>query len=281
MLLTLLLAARCPPALAADADYRLVGGPTFVKEKGVWRYEVESPYQRGRNPIEVLLPDRFDPKDADKKYRVLYVLPVEPGIGGRWGDGLQEVRRADAHNRHGLICVAPAFDTLPWYGSHPTDPKIRHEDYLKRVVVPLVEGRYPTVAGREGRLLVGFSKSGWGAFTLIFRDPDFFGYAAAWDAPLMLSADDFGVFETGPHFGTKENFARYLPAKLAEAARPPTSAAAPASCWPAATPSAPTPPAGSRTTRTPSRSTTTCRSSGSSTSTTTTSASATTGKRAG
>jgi hypothetical protein len=34
--------------------------------------------------------------------------------------------------------------------------------------------------------LIGFSKSGWGAFTLILRHPDLFQAAAAFDAPLMM-----------------------------------------------------------------------------------------------
>ena len=218
----LLLASLLPsPAPAADdpPPYRLAADPVFDKARGVWRYEVDSPFQHKPNAVEVLLPDDFDPKaarDAGKAYRVLYVLPVEAAPGRAWGDGLQEVRKAGAHNRHRLICVAPAFDALPWYDDHPTDPKVRHETYLKRAVVPLIESRYPTPGTREGRLLLGFSKSGWGAFSLILRDPDFWGYAASWDAPLMLDGADLGVFGTGPAFGTRENFERYLPTRLAE-----------------------------------------------------------------
>lgn len=207
------------PAAAASPPYRLSADPVFDKARGVWRYEVDSPFQHKPNAVEVLLPDDFDAKatmDASKPYRVLYVLPVEAAPETKWGDGLQEVRKADAHNRHRLICVAPAFDTLPWYADHPTDPKARHESYLKRAVVPLIESRYPTPGTREGRLLLGFSKSGWGAFALVLRDPDFWGYAASWDAPLLLDGTDLGVFGTGPQFGTRENFEQYLPSRLAE-----------------------------------------------------------------
>jgi hypothetical protein len=196
---------------ASAADETAITDPAFDAAKGVWRYRVRSPYQKGENAVEVLLPDDFR---KSERYRVLYVLPVETGIGGHFGDGLQEVRAANAHNAHHLICVQMAFDTTPWYGDHPTNPHIRHEQYLTKVIVPMIENRYPVVEGKEGRLLLGFSKSGWGAFTLICRAPDFFGYAVSWDAPLMMGAGDYGHYGIPDNMGTRENFANYLPAKL-------------------------------------------------------------------
>ena len=188
--------------------------PQFLAHRGTWRHTVESPYVGAPAVVEVLLPDRLDPA---RRHRVLYVLPVEAGDNSAqftFGDGLMEVRRLDLHNRHGLVCVSPHFDTLPWYGAHSDNPLIRHEDHLTRVVVPLIDQCHPVIARPGGRLLLGFSKSGWGAFTLILRNPGVFGYAASWDAPLMLTEEAFGVFGTSGHFGTRENFARYLPATL-------------------------------------------------------------------
>jgi len=193
-----------------DPDAR-VGEPVFEEDKKVWSYKVSSSYLNGENEVEVLLPDTFD---KTKKYRVLYVLPVEKGIGGHFGDGLQEMRKADIQNRYNVICVSMAFDTTPWYGAHATNPKIRHEDYILKVVMPLVESRYPTLGMPEGRMLLGFSKSGCGAFSLIFRNPDVFGYACSWDAPLMVDwPGGWGIKE---HFGTQENFEKYQISKLFE-----------------------------------------------------------------
>jgi hypothetical protein len=187
-------------------------GPEFDAARGVHVFKIRSPYLGGENAVEVLLPKAFD---KDRRVRVLYVLPVEAGIGGRFGDGLAEVRRSGAHDRHGFIAVTPAFDTLPWYGAHATDPAIRHEDHLKKVVVPLIESRYPTTGLPMDRLLFGFSKSGWGALTLLLRDPDFFGYACSWDAPLMMDRSGFGLFGTRGHFGTADQYAQYLPSEWA------------------------------------------------------------------
>jgi len=206
-----MIAAAC--ARPADIDpSATVRGPDFDAARGVHVFKVKSRFMSGENALEVLLPASFD---RGRTYRVLYVLPVEPGIGGRYGDGLAEVRKSGAHDRHALIGVAPAFDAMPWYGAHASDAAIRHEEYLKKVVVPLIESRYPATGKPADRLLFGFSKSGWGAVALILRDPEFFGYACSWDAPLMMDRSSFGQFETRQHFGTADQFARYLPAEWA------------------------------------------------------------------
>ena len=177
--------------------------------KGFWFIGVESQLQAGPTAIRVLLPDNTE---TGVRYPVLYVLPVEAGDGSRYGDGLVECRRSDLHNRYGVICVAPTFSDLPWYADHPSDPGIRQESYLLNVIVPFVDQTYPTIAEPKGRWLVGFSKSGWGAFSLLLRHLDTFGKAAAWDAPLMKERpDQFGM---GPIFGTQENFERYEIAEL-------------------------------------------------------------------
>jgi S-formylglutathione hydrolase FrmB len=174
------------------------------EQGGVLAHHVQSDYQSGETLIKVLLPDAMR---EGQRYPVLYVLPVEEGEGTRWGNALDEVRRHDLHNRHGLICVYPTFSHLPWYADHPTDREIRQETYLLRVVIPFVDRTYPVSPGKDGRLLVGFSKSGSGAFSLLLRHPGSFGKAAAWDAPLMeMKPHRFGM---GPIFGTQENFDDY------------------------------------------------------------------------
>lgn len=199
VIILLLTQLRCP---AEDRNRIEISAP--VDDGGFQLHTVRSPYQAGTTKIRVLLPDAFD---KSRRYRVLYVLPVEALDGQRWGNGLKTIRKAGLHNRHKLVCVAPTFSHLPWYADHPSDPMIRQESYLTRVVLPLVEKNYPAIPGRAGRLLVGFSKSGWGAFTLLLRNQEVFAAAAAFDAPLAL--DRPGPYGSGPIFGSRENFEKY------------------------------------------------------------------------
>jgi cytochrome c peroxidase len=201
------------PSLLCHQDETLVS-PGSIDERGVLTHRIQSPYQRGETRIRVLLPEKLN---EDQQYPVVYVLPVEAGEETRYGDGLAEVLKHKLHNKYQAIFVAPTFSALPWYADHPADPQLRQEAYFLQVVVPLVERLYPVKASPESRLLLGFSKSGWGAWSLLLRNPDVFGRAAAWDAPLMLAAP--GKFGSGELFGTPANFEQYQISKLLRNAR--------------------------------------------------------------
>ena len=187
-----------------------IEGPQRNFEKGVDVYAVRSPYLGATGVVEVLLPDGVK---QGERFRTLYVLPVEAGVGGVYGDGLAEVRACDIHNRHRLICATTSFDTLPWYGAHATNPQMRHEQHIREVVVPLVESRYPATGAPADRLLLGFSKSGWGAVSMLLRNPELYGAACSWDAPLMMDESSLS-FRSLDHFGTPAQAAAYAPVSL-------------------------------------------------------------------
>jgi hypothetical protein len=180
---------------------------------GTRTHSVASPYQAGEAKIHVLLPDGLNPGTAAA---VLYLLPVEPHDGHQCGDALAEVKRHDLHNRHQLICVQPTFSHAPWYADHPTDPHIRQESHFLKVVVPFIDRTYCAEGAAPRRLLVGFSKSGWGAFSLLLRHPHQFARAAAFDAPLAWeSPNRYGMGEV---FETQANMDRYCVGALVERA---------------------------------------------------------------
>jgi S-formylglutathione hydrolase FrmB len=178
-------------------------------ETGILIHTVESPYQPGRTQIRVLLPEKIE---AGRRFPVVYVLPVEAGREDRYGDGLLEVQKQELHKKHAAIFVSPTFSQLPWYADHPTNPEIRQETHFLKVVLPFVEKEYPALAEPAGRLLLGFSKSGWGAWSLLLRHDELFGRAAAWDAPLLM--DRLGKYGTTGIIGTQENFEKYRIADL-------------------------------------------------------------------
>jgi S-formylglutathione hydrolase FrmB len=171
---------------------------------GILVHTIRSPLQDGPTKIRVLLPTKWE---KDRRYRVLYILPVEAGDGAVYGDGLREVQKRGLHDKYGLVCVMPTFARLPWYADHPTNKRIQQESYLLKEVLPFVEKNYPVLTEPKGRLLLGFSKSGWGAFSLLLRHPEVFGQAAAWDAPLDMDAP--GKYGSGAIFGPRENFRKY------------------------------------------------------------------------
>jgi hypothetical protein len=177
---------------------------------GLLRHDVECEFQKETTGIMVLLPDRLE---KGRRYPVVYVLPVEPKTESRYGNGLLEVKKLDLHNKHSLIFVEPTFAQLPWYADHPTDKGVRQESYFLKVVVPFVEKQYPASTEVKDRRLLGFSKSGWGAFCLLLRHPDVFGKAVAFDAPMNMDRPQFGMADI---VGTPEQFEVYRVPKLLE-----------------------------------------------------------------
>jgi len=192
-----------PDVQAGAVPYRFTGPD--VGDDGVLMYWVESEFQGGRNALRVLPPPRGQAADA-----ALFMLPVEPGLGQRWGDGLVALEGLGARDELEWIVVAPSFERMPWYADHPADPSLRQESYMLQVVVPIVDELYP--AANRARLLLGFSKSGWGALSLLLRHPDVFDAAAVWDAPLMLDAPT--RYGAGEVFGTQECFEEYRVSQL-------------------------------------------------------------------
>jgi hypothetical protein len=142
--LAALLTALAAPARAADAAPKV--GEATRDADGFLVHRVECDYQDKPTAVRVLLPGKVEP---GRRYRVLYVLPVEAGDGKQYGDGLLEVKKRGLHDRYGLICVQPTFARVPWYADHPTDPKVRQESYFLKVVVPFVEDKYPALARPE------------------------------------------------------------------------------------------------------------------------------------
>ena len=129
--------------------------PEATDERGFRVHEIRSQFQAGTTRVRVLAPEQIVP---GRRYRSIYVLPVEAGHGTQWGDGLLEIKQHDLHNQHRAIFVAPEFSRLPWYADHPTDPAIRQESYLLQDVFPLIEASYPIEAGRSGACCWGSAR---------------------------------------------------------------------------------------------------------------------------
>ena len=194
----LLSAANAQPALPnSDHDPTVFSGG--IRDFRIWEqgkkqadggfhtHQIWSPHQAGQTKLRILLPDDFDLR---KKYRALYVLPVHEDGVNKHGDGLVEIKKHGFHNQHQLICVAPSFTSKPWYADHDLNSEKQDESHLLKTVIPFIEKRYPAQTDVKGRLLIGFSKSGWGATALLLRSPTVFHRAAAWDSGIRV--------DTGP-----------------------------------------------------------------------------------
>ena len=182
---------------------------------GLLCHSVNSPYQFTETRLQVLEPDsydhaRFSRSDGSERkvhqhYPIVYVLPVATHAENADGAALTELKRFNIHNDRQVICVMPTFSHVPWYANHATDPTIQQETYFLRSIIPFLDHEYPI--DKKSRHLMGFGKSGWGAYSLLLRNPDLFARALAWDAPLAQQTPyKLGMLDI---FNTQENFERY------------------------------------------------------------------------
>lgn len=201
----MVLVMMCCVWSAVAAEYDLI--ETATDDDGTLHIRMKSDFQPEPSLIRIW---------ADKAartaqpLRILYILPVEPKEEHRFGDGYEELRKLPPAITQGLIVVAPTFNQIPWYADHPTDAKRRHESHLVRAVVPLVDQLFP--GATRQRLLLGFSKSGYGAYAMLLRHPDLFYAASAWDSPLTKNAPN--EFQMAEIFGTQEQFEKYQLTRL-------------------------------------------------------------------
>lgn len=212
-LLTALLVVLPSYTMAAEVT---TISPATTDADGFLVHQINSIHQAGPTELRMLLPDDAKPGE---RLPVVFVLPVEAGREHHYGDGLTEIRKLDLHNKYRAVFAAPTFFHLPWYIDHATDPKLKQETYFIDDVMPYVLKNYPVTTLRSGHLLLGFSKSGWGAFSLLIRHTDMFKRAAAWDAPFMMQ--QLGKYGTTPIFGSEANLDAYeLPMAIKRTAEP-------------------------------------------------------------
>jgi hypothetical protein len=198
--LALLCAWLALPAVA-DATGLTVANPR-MDGNGVVSYDATSAYNGpGITTLRVLAPT----SPAQVSHRFIYVLPVSPNAENQdlFGDGLEALRVLNVHNLYNAHLVAPSFQAEPWYANHDSDPNRRYESFLVNDLVPWVQANL-AITGQEEHWLVGLSKSGFGAVTLLFRNPATFTAAAAWDFP--AEQPDTSEFDMLENYGSEANF---------------------------------------------------------------------------
>ena len=142
---------------------------------------------------------------AGVAHKFLYVLPVEPGLGNTFGDGIDTMLALDAQDQYNLTIIEPTFSIEPWYANNPNDANLQYETFMTTELEPWVQANLSTT-GTEQNWLIGFSKSGIGAQDLILKHPDLFQLAASWDFPAdMSSYAQFGS-SSANNYGTDANF---------------------------------------------------------------------------
>jgi hypothetical protein len=153
--------------------------------------------------VRVLAPDN---PSANYAHSFLYALPVDAGLAqSTYGSGLDELQLLGLQNQYNATIIEPIFPIDSWYADSSVDATVDYETFTATLLPAWVDSNLAT-SGAEKNLLIGFSKSGYGALDLLFKHPAVFDAAAAWDFPAdMASYNDFGTISSN-NYATDANF---------------------------------------------------------------------------
>jgi len=142
----------------------------------------------GPTHIRVLLPAGY--RDSRKRYPVLYLLHGAGGSYTSWTDAAAKLARMRP-----LIVVmpdgGPAGFYSDWFNDGQGGPPM-WETYHIGELVPWVDSRFRTKAGRRARAVAGYSMGGFGALSYAARHPDLFAFAASFSG--VVDSNDPGLW---------------------------------------------------------------------------------------
>ncbi|WP_239615623.1 outer membrane protein assembly factor BamB family protein [Cohnella mopanensis] len=145
--------------------------------------------------LSIYVPPGYDPKDASRKYPVLYLLYGYGGDRDSWFTYLHLNETADRlileNKIDPLIIVSPNYgnsfgvNTKPGEGVNPGGvDEGAYGDYLAKDVVAYIDNNYNTQTSPEGRFVGGASMGGYAALVLGFTHPDIFSKIGAHSAAI-------------------------------------------------------------------------------------------------
>ncbi len=151
--------------------FLLFGGTAFAAR--IDTLSVRSATMGKELPAIVIVPDGAH---ADAPCPTVYMLH---GFGGGCTTWLEVKPSLPAiADRDGIVIVCPDGGRS-WYMDSPECPESRYETFMAEELVPFIDARYPVIAAREGRAIMGLSMGGYGAMTLAMKHKELFGAAGS------------------------------------------------------------------------------------------------------
>ncbi len=162
----------------------------------------------------VTLPDAYD-REPDRRFPVLLLLHGTDGGHHDWldwGDLVARSAGAAARGQLPFIIVTPAAGNS-WYVDNPGGEGA-WETALVDDLLPAIDARFRTIAGRSGRAIAGLSMGGYGAVHLALRHPDRFAAVASLSGAVYAPGDPLSEEDIADFHGAfgepfdRERFAR-------------------------------------------------------------------------
>jgi len=138
---------------------------------------VYSPSLDREHPVNIYLPQGYNPDDQLTRYPVIYYMH------SGWGNHQSEPEAITALNQiigseiRPVILVKPSTYHGPYHGMTWYTNSIlngNYEDFIAEDLIAHIDSSYNTMANRSKRCIEGFSMGGYGAIKLAIKHPDLF-----------------------------------------------------------------------------------------------------------
>lgn len=158
----------------------MLGTACMLRAARVELAEVPSESMGRKVKVVYVVPDR---EEDGVRCPVVYLLHGHGGYEMEWLRFRPDLPRLADELGFIFACVDGENS---WYWDSPLHPEYRYETFMAVDLVKYTDGRYATVARKEGRAIAGLSMGGHGALWLSIRHKDTYGAAASMSGGLDI-----------------------------------------------------------------------------------------------
>lgn len=136
----------------------------------VENFKLNSKLMSREMPYRVIFPLKYDQKDTQTRYSVLYLLH---GLTGHFDNWTDKTKLAEYSSKYKYIIVMPEGND-GWYSDSANVPNDKYESYIVQELIPEVDKIFNTNSNRESRAIAGLSMGGYGSLKFGLKYPEKF-----------------------------------------------------------------------------------------------------------
>ncbi|KXK02815.1 MAG: esterase [Acidobacteria bacterium OLB17] len=148
----------------------------------VSEYKLASKLMAREMPYRVMLPAEYERAKAER-FPVIYMLH---GLYGHYTNWTDKTKIAAYAAKYRFIIVMPE-GADGWYVDSAAAPNENYESYIVKELIPEVDKKFRTEAGRSGRFVAGLSMGGYGALKFALKYPTMFAMAGSFSGAFGTS----------------------------------------------------------------------------------------------
>ncbi len=150
-------------------------------ELKVTKQTLDSKLMQREMPYNLILPLNYDDKASSQtKYPVIYLLH---GLFGHYNNWAENTKLKEYAAQHNFIIVMPEGNN-GWYVDSKIEPNDKYESYIVKELIPEIDKKYRTIAGRNARAVAGLSMGGYGSLKFAVKYPEMFSLAGSFSGAL-------------------------------------------------------------------------------------------------